>query len=47
MSLTNSQKLAAQFEEWNIENTIAQLPQDKYDKFQKMAGEMLRLLGEY
>lgn len=44
MSKTATQRLQEQFEEYDIENTIAQLPQEAYNEFQKMASRMLELL---
>lgn len=44
MSKTTTQRLQEQFEEYDIESTIAQLPQKDYNEFQKMAGRMLELL---
>ena len=44
MSRTASHKLAEQFEEWNIEDTIAQLSQKEYDEFQKHCSRLLELL---
>lgn len=46
MSKTASSRLADQFEEWDIENTIAHLPQKEYNEFQKHCGVLLKLLGE-
>lgn len=44
MSKTNTQKLQKLFEEYDIENTIAQLEQKDYEEFQKLAGKMLKYL---
>jgi len=44
MSKTNIQKLAEEFEEWDIPSSVDTLPQDKYDEVQKLAGKLLKIL---
>ena len=44
MSKTNIQKLAEEFEEWDIPNSVSTLPQDKYNEIQTLAGKMLAIL---